>query len=342
MAALSLSKLAEITESRLQGDANLLITGVSALDSAADGDISFATGRQYLAKLKQCEASAVILTADLAAQYDGNVLICQSPYLAYAQVVNAFFPDKVFTPNIHPSAVISLDAEIAASAHIAANVVIEAGVKIAEGVVIEAACVIGNDCIIGQNTHLHANVTLYSDTHIGEACRVHSGTVIGADGFGYAPTQGEWYKIKQVGNVVIGNAVEIGSNTCIDRAALGSTIISDGVKVDNLVQIAHNVTVGEHTAIAGCVAVAGSVTIGKRCQIGGTSSINGHITIADDVVITGMSMVVSSIASAGVYSSGMPANENRTWRKNITRFAQMDKMAKKLRELEQRIKDLSS
>ena len=339
MITLTLRELSEITASELQGNADLVITGVSSLDTATDGEISFATGRKYLPQLNRCNASAVILNTDLATHYQGeHKLINPSPYFAYAQTIAAFHPDQSTQAGIHPSSVIASSATIAASAFIGANVVIGEYVTIADAVTIEAGSVVNNNCTIGKNTYLHANVTLYAHTQIGQNTRLHSGVVIGADGFGYAPNQQEWYKIKQVGNVIIGNEVEIGANTTIDCAALGSTLIDDGVKLDNLIQIGHNVHIGEHSALAACVAVAGSATIGKRCQIGGASAIAGHLTIADDVIITGMSMVISSIPTAGVYSSGMPVNENRKWRRNIIRFTQLDKMAQKIRKLEKLIK----
>jgi len=339
MTTLTLNELAEITSSELQGNGDLIITGVSSLEVAIEGEISFATGRKYLSQLNSCNASALILTADLAENYHAdNSLINKSPYLAYAQAIAAFHPEQSIQPGTHPSSVIADNASIAESASIGAHVVIGENVDIADKVIIEAGSVINNNCSIGQNTHLHANVTLYANSQIGQNTRLHSGVVIGADGFGYAPNQKEWYKIKQVGNVIIGNDVEVGANTTIDRAALGSTIIEDGVKLDNLIQIGHNVHIGEHSAIAACVAVAGSATIGKRCQIGGASAIAGHLTITDDVIVTGMSMVISSIKAAGVYSSGMPVNENRKWRKNIIRFSQLDKMAQRIRELEKLIK----
>jgi UDP-3-O-[3-hydroxymyristoyl] glucosamine N-acyltransferase len=338
MTPLSLSKLAQITASERRGNADLIITGISSLQSASKGDISFAVGRKYLSQLNNCNASAVIVTPELAELYKGNVLINKSPYLAYAQVVSAFYPQQVIPAFVHPSCIIDPSASISSSASMGAHVVIGKNVRIADAVIIEAGSIINDNCSIAKNTHLHANVTLYADSQIGANNIIHSGAVIGADGFGYAPDQGEWYKIKQLGNVIIGNQVEIGANTTIDRAALGSTRIADGVKLDNLIQIGHNVHIGEHTAIAACVAIAGSATIGKRCQIGGASAIAGHLSIADDVIITGMSMVISSIKSAGVYSSGMPVNENRKWRKNIIRFTQLDKMAQKIRQLEKRIK----
>ena len=339
MAALSLSELANIIGAELQGDDRLKIRNVASLETAKEGDISFAIGRKYLAQLLQCKASAVILTPELASFYDGNVLISQSPYLAYAQVVAVLYPEQTPIAKIHPSSIIDDSAEIAETVSIAANVVIGKNVKIAKGSVIAAGCVIGDNSSIGENTYFYANVTLYANTQIGNQCRLHSGVVIGADGFGYAPNQGEWTKIQQVGNVILGDNVEVGANTTIDCAALGSTVIGDGVKLDNLIQIGHNVTIGEHTAVAACVAIAGSANIGKRCQIGGASAIAGHLSIADDVIITGMSMVISSIGEAGVYSSGMPINENRKWRKNIIRFTQLDKMAQKIRALEKYIKE---
>ncbi|MCK5897209.1 MAG: UDP-3-O-(3-hydroxymyristoyl)glucosamine N-acyltransferase, partial [Cocleimonas sp.] len=324
------------------GDPTLMITGISSLDTAKKGKISFITGRKYLSQLTTCDASAIILSARLAVDYTGdNLLINKHPYLAYAKVIAAFHPDKQTKAQIHPSSVIDPSASIADHVSIGANVVIGKEVRIAQGVRISAGSIINHHCSIGSHTQLHANVTLYKNTHIGQNTRLHSGVVIGSDGFGYAPDHGEWYKIKQVGNVIIGNDVEIGANTTVDCAALGSTIIEDGVKLDNLIQIGHNVHIGEHTAIAACVAIAGSAIIGKRCQIGGASAIAGHLTIADDVIITGMSMVISSIQSAGIYSSGMPVNENRKWRKNIIRFTQLDKMVQKIHQLEKHIKKLS-
>lgn len=342
---LSLSELAKITSSTLQGDDNLLLTGVSSLELAQKGQISFATGRKYLSQLNRCRASAVILTQELASEYHGNkqgnnVLINSSPYLAYAQTVTAFYPDKPVIANIHPSSIIDKSAYISASVSIGANVVIGKHVNIADAVTIGAGSIISDHCSIGKNSTLHPNVTLYPNSQIGEHTRLHAGVVIGSDGFGYAPTDKQWYKIKQVGNVIIGHQVEIGANTTIDCGALGSTTIANGVKLDNLIQIAHNVTIGEHTAIAACVAIAGSVSIGKHCQIGGASAIAGHLHITDDVIITAMSMVINSIKVAGIYSSGMPINENRAWRKNIIRFKQLDTMAKKIRQLEAQIKNL--
>ncbi|MCK5902559.1 MAG: UDP-3-O-(3-hydroxymyristoyl)glucosamine N-acyltransferase [Cocleimonas sp.] len=343
MATLFLSKLAEITASTLQGDGTLKIHNITSLETASVGDISFATGRKHLVALKKSKASAFILTPELASLSEHpTVLINPSPYLAYAKVIAAFYPDKKPRELRHPSCVIDSSSQIASTVTIGANVVIGAEVSIAKGVVIDAGCVIQAGCHIGKNTRLYANVTLYSDTQIGQQCCLHSGVVVGSDGFGYAPDQGEWFKIKQVGNVIIGDQVEIGANTCIDRAALGSTVIANGVKLDNLIQIAHNVTIGEDTAIAGCSAIAGSAKIGQRCQIGGAACIGGHLSIADDVIITGMSMVPSSITASGVYSSGMPISENRQWRKNTIRFTQLDKMTKKLRALEKQVKQLES
>lgn len=342
MAALSLSELTEITASKLQGNPDLMISGISSLDSATTGQISFAVGRKYLKQLQTCNASAIILTEELATLYQGdNVLINKHPYLAYAKAINAFHPEHTVKASIHPSSIIDASANIANTASIGAHVVIGKNVIIEHAVTIGAGSVINDHCTIDQDSYLHPNVTLYANSKIGKNTRLHSGVVIGADGFGYAPKQNQWYKIKQIGNVIIGNDVEIGANTTIDCAALGSTIIENGVKLDNLIQVAHNVKIGEHTAIAACVAIAGSTTIGKHCQIGGASAIAGHLTITDNVIITGMSMVISSIKSAGVYSSGMPVNENKKWRKNIIRFSQLDKMAKKIRQLEKRIKNRS-
>ncbi|MFN3785606.1 MAG: UDP-3-O-(3-hydroxymyristoyl)glucosamine N-acyltransferase, partial [Thiothrix sp.] len=309
---------------------------------AQPGTLSFIRDAKYRALLSTTQASALILPPDLAAEYSGNCLINPNPYLAYAKAVALFNPTPPPTVGIHPHAVIDPTACVDPSCSIGANAVIEAEVQLAAKVVIGAGCVVGRACVIGEATQLHANVTLYAGTQLGKRCIIHSGAVLGADGFGFAPDQGKWYKIQQIGNVIVGDDVEIGANTCIDRAALGHTLIGNGVKLDNLIQIGHNVQIGEHTAIAACSAVAGSVQIGKHCQIAGMCAIAGHLSIADNVVITGTSMVAHSITKPGVYSSGTTIVENTLWRKNAVRFNQLDKLARRLQELEKQLADLQN
>lgn len=315
----SLQELADYTGSSLQGNAQLRLFSVASIEKAQAGDISYIRDAKYRHYLQSSLASALILPPDMAQTYAGDCLVNQNPYLAYAKAVTLLYPVTRPDVAIHPTAVIGAD------------------VVIADGVVIEAGCVIGRGCHIGADSWLHANVTLYADTRIGKRCIIHSGAVLGADGFGFAPDQRTWYKIQQIGNVVLGDDVEIGANTCIDRAAMGSTVIGNGVKLDNLIQIGHNVQIGEHTAMAGCTAVAGSVQIGRHCQIAGMCAIAGHLSIADHVVVTGTSMVSHSITKPGVYSSGTTIEENAVWRKNAVRFNQLDKLARRLQELEKQL-----
>lgn len=338
----SLKELADHTGSQLQGDGDFRILSVAPVETAQSQDISYIRGGKYRHFLDSTQAGALILPPDLAAGYNGNCLINTNPYLAYARSVALLYPVPQPKPGIHSTAVIADDAVIAEGVSIGAYVVLGQSVELAANVMIEAGCVLGDDCKVGENTRLYPNVTLGYGIQIGKRCIIHSGVVLGADGFGFVPDNGEWYKIPQVGNVVVGDDVEIGANSCIDRAAMGSTRIGNGVKLDNLMQIAHNVEIGDHTAMAGCTAVAGSVKIGKHCQIGGMSAIAGHLSITDHVIVTGTSMVSHNIHKAGVYSSGTTVVENTVWRKNVARFNQLDKMARRLAELERQLADLQS
>jgi UDP-3-O-[3-hydroxymyristoyl] glucosamine N-acyltransferase len=340
----TLDELAKLTESKVQGDKGCMLKGVASLDDAGSGDVSFVSNPKYKAQLSSSNASVVILTSELAESYKGNALVNDDPYLTFAKTVKLFHSHKnTNQASIHPSAVISESANIEHDVSIAANVVIDENVTIKKGVVIGAGSYIGKNSVIAKNVQLYSNVTLYSETEIGAQSIIHSGAVIGADGFGYAPQKDKsWYKILQVGKVVIGADVEIGANTTIDRAALGSTIIGDGVKLDNQIQIGHNTKIGEHTAIAAGTLIAGSTTIGKYCQIAGAVAIAGHLNIVDNVIITGKSMVIKSIDKAGVYSSGIAADENKKWRRNAIRFSQLDDMAKTIKQLESKLASLTT
>ncbi len=336
----TLSRLAELTQTEPKGDKQTMLRNVATLKDAMAGDISFVSNPKYKRQLETTKASVVILSAQLAENYDGNALIAKDPYLTFAKVVRLFNPPKKLAASIHPSAVIDKLAVLGKSVNIAANVVIEKGVNIKDGVQIGAGSYIGENSNIDQDTLLYANVTLYSDSQVGKNTIIHSGVVIGADGFGFVLQEDKsWYKILQVGNVVIGDDVEIGANTTIDRAALGSTNIANGVKIDNQVIIGHNVKIDENTIMPGGSLVAGSTNIGKRCQIGGGVAIAGHLEIADDVMITGRSMVTNSLKTAGVYSSGITTEENAKWRRNAARFRSLDKMAKQLNQLEKKLQD---
>lgn len=336
----TLEQLAILTNSSFNGDKNIEIDSVAALTDAISGQISFVSNPKYIQQLENTNASAIILNKELADKYAGNALINNNPYLTFAHVLRILYNEENSIFTVHKSAVINDQAVVHALANIGPNVVIDEDVIIEENVTIDAGCYIGKGTKIASGVHLYPNVTLYKDTQIGKNTIIHSGVVIGADGFGFAPTsEKEWYKILQVGNVVIGNDVEIGANTTIDRAALGSTEICNGTKLDNLVHIGHNVKIDEHTVIAGGTVIAGSTTIGKRCQIGGAVAISGHLIIVNDVIITGKSMVIKSIKSAGVYSSGIAADENKKWRKNAARFRKLDEMAKKVSHLDKKLNE---
>lgn len=333
--AFTLGELAKLTGSKVKGDERLQLNDVVSLELAGDGDISFVSNPKYKKGLNTSKASAIILTPTMQSNYSGNSLINSDPYLTFAKVVNIFHPKDKPLPSIHPSAIIAESAIVSGLANIGAHVVIEENVTINDGVLIGANSVIGKDSILEDNVMLYPNVTVYSDTQIGSNSIIHSGAVIGADGFGFALQKDKiWFKILQVGNVILGSDVEVGANTTIDRAALGSTIIEDGVKLDNQIQVGHNVRIGAHSIIAGGTVIAGSTDIGKRCQIGGAVAIAGHLLITDDVTITGRTMVIKSINKADVYSSGITADENRKWRKNAARFRRLDDMANKVKRLE--------
>jgi UDP-3-O-[3-hydroxymyristoyl] glucosamine N-acyltransferase len=329
----SLRELAQHVDGKLVGNEAVIINRLSALSDAQQGAISFLTNPKYRALLKTTTASALIVCEEDAEQCSCPVIIVTNPYLAYAKLSH-LFAKSIAIPTIHPSAGIDLSVKLGKDVSIAAHVVIGANAVIADRVVIGAGTVIGDDSVIGEDTKIAANVSIYSGVTVGKRNIIHSGAVIGADGFGFANEKGAWVKIAQLGGVEIGDDVEIGACTTIDRGALNNTIIEEGVKLDNQIQIAHNVKVGAHTAIAGCTGIAGSTTIGRYCTIAGGVGIVGHINIADHVHITGMTMVTKSITEAGVYSSGMTFMPDAQWKKSVARFRQLDDMAKRLHSLE--------
>ena len=334
----TLAEIAAEIDAELQGDPASEIINVASLHNSAAGDLSFYINKNYHADLETTRAGAVVLTAADAPACPTARLVSDDPYLAYAKAARFLNPLADFTPGIHPSAVVDATADTAADCFIGANAVIGENVVIGSGTYIGPGCVIEADVVIGSHCRFYANVTLIERVEIGMRVLIHSGAVIGADGYGIANDAGRWLKIPQLGNVVIQDDVEIGANTTIDRGSLETTVIETGVKIDNQVQIGHNTRVGEHTAIAGAAVVAGSVKIGRRCMIGGASAITGHIEIVDDVVITGMSGVSNSIKQAGVYSSGVPVTDNKTWRKNMVRFRHLDEIARKIARMEKLIK----
>lgn len=338
MMEISLGELAARFGAELRGDASLRVRRVSALDTAGEGDISFLSGPRFRRHLATTRAAAVILEAEAAAECPVAALVTSNPYLMYACVASLLHPPVRPTPSIHPSAVLGRDCSIGRDVHIGPHVCLGDEVRLGDGVILEAGCVVGAGAEIGDESRLAPNVTLYPGVVIGKRVIVHSGAVLGGDGFGFANDRGTWVKIPQIGRVVIEDDVEIGANTTIDRGALEDTVIGRGVKLDNQVQIAHNVRIGEHTAIAGCTGIAGSAIIGRRCAIGGGVGISGHLEIADDVHLTGTTFVSQSIREKGVYSSGTPFEPVGEWRRNFVRMRQLDDMAKRLQRLEQTVK----
>lgn len=331
--AITLGELAVRFGCRLRGDPDACVDHVATLESADNSALSFLANAKYRPHLASTRAAAVILEAAVADECPVAVLIATNPYLTYARIAALLHPLAQFAPGIHSSAVVDATAVIDASAHVAANVVIEAGARVAARAVIGPGCIIGRDVTVGADTRLLANVSVLERTVIGERCVLNPGAVLGAEGFGFAPDKAGWVKVPQIGRVCIGNDVEIGANTTIDRGAIGDTVIEDGVKLDNQIQIAHNVRIGAHTAIAACSGVSGSTTIGQRCMIAGQVGIAGHLTICDNVVITGKTMVSASIREPGMYSGSLHAEEARKFRRNAARFSQLDELAKELRGL---------
>lgn len=338
-----LSEIASLVNGRLIGDGDLTITSLNTLESAVSGQLSFLANKKYLSCLPLTCATAVLVVDQYAGNLPCAAIIVADPYLAFAKLSKLFDWRMPFTAGIDSSSHISDSAKIHATACISSGVVIGEAVIIAAGVYIGANTVIGNHCIISENTRIEANVTLYDDVHIAEECLIHSGVVLGADGFGFAPTNQGWVKIYQLGGVRIGRDVEIGAGTTIDRGALEHTYIHDGVKLDNQIQIAHNVVIGEQTAIAGCTAIAGSTRIGRRCTIAGMSGIVGHLTIADNTHVTAMTLISKSVNQPGeVLSSGTGQELHRDWKKNVVRFKQLNEMAKRINTLEQQVKNFSN
>ncbi len=331
----TLAELAAYLQGTCLSGAQMVIQGVNTLKEASSTDITFLAQPQYVPLLAETHAAAVVVGANHADKCNQPIIIVPDPYIAFGQLMRLCAPDEPVLAGIHPSAVVAKTAVIAKTATIEAQAFIGEHVQIGEGVHIGPQVSIGAHSTIGAQTKLFAQVGIYHQVHIGERCIIHSGAVIGADGFGFANHKGNWIKIPQLAGVEIADDVEIGANTAIDRGVLTPTRIGRGVKIDNLVQIGHNVQVGDHTIITGCVAIAGSTTIGKHCAIGGGSCINGHIQITDGVQITAMSGVLASIDKPGVYSSGSPAIENAKWRKLMASYFRLPDILKRLRALEQ-------
>lgn len=331
---ISLGELAAHFGCELIGDPDALVSGVASLQNAGPESLSFLSSTAYLALLPATKAAAVILRRQDAASCPVNALISEQPYAMYARMAALVCPEPVLPHGVHASAVVASSANIAASAHIAANVVIGDRVTIGENTAIGAGSVIGSDCELGDDCHLIANVTLVKRVKIAARCIVHPGVVIGADGFGNAMTPDGWVKVPQLGGVVIGNDVEIGANTTIDCGAIGDTVIDDGVRLDNLVMIAHNVHVGAHTAMAAMTGIAGSTSIGKRCMFAGQGGAVGHVRICDDVVVAAKSFVTKDVTEPGTYGASFPAENAKSWAKQVARFRRLGSLIDRVKKLE--------
>jgi UDP-3-O-[3-hydroxymyristoyl] glucosamine N-acyltransferase len=340
-AAVELAAIVARFGGRLQGDGATPIDGVAGLDRAGSGKITFLSNPKFRQKLSSTRAAAVVLAEDAAAECPVPCVVTADPYLYFARLAQFFHPPQRPAAGIDAAAVVR--TTIPASASIGPGAVIEAGAVIGEGAVVGAQCYIGSGSVVGADSLLHARVTVYAGCRIGPRAIVHSGVVIGADGFGFArDADRAWVKIPQVGGVVIGSDVEIGANTTIDRGALEDTVIGDGVKLDNQIQVAHNVHIGDHTAIAGCVGIAGSTRIGKRCTIGGAAMIIGHLEIADDVHIASGTLIGKSIPRRGNYTGSVPFQTHADWLKNFSRLRHLDALADRIRALETQLSSLTS
>lgn len=336
----TLEQLANKVQGVVKGDANLVIDKLGTLENATCKELSFLANPKYQSQLASTSAGAVLVKNEELAQLVDNAIIVPNPYLAFAQLSHLFAPVSQGWSGIHQSAVISVNSVIGENVMIGPNAVIDDDVCIADDCVIGAGCVIGKGSKIGKGSRLYPNVTFYHGVVIGESCIFHSGSVVGADGFGFAPSQAGWEKIDQLGGVNIGDRVEVGASTTIDRGAIEDTQIGHGVKIDNQVQIAHNVVIGDNTAIAASTAIAGSTKIGSSCTISGGVCIAGHLNIVDRVHITGMSMISNSIDEAGSYSSGMGMEPTNKWRRTVARVRRIDEMAKQFLQLKQQVNKL--
>jgi UDP-3-O-[3-hydroxymyristoyl] glucosamine N-acyltransferase len=338
--AYRLSEIVQRFGGELLGDADVRITQVATLERAGPGHISFYANSRYRKQLEQTRADAVILGPDASSSTERARIVCRDAYAYFARVSALLNPPLAVDPGTHPLAAIHPTAHVAPSASIGPFVSVGAGAEVGEGSLVEANCTLGDNVRIGSDCRLHSGVSVYHDCVIGDRVILHSGVIIGADGFGLAWDGGRWHKIPQIGRVLLGDDVEIGANTTIDRGALDDTVVEEGVKLDNQIQIGHNCRIGAHTAIAGCVGVAGSTRIGRYCRIGGSAMVGGHLEIADNVEISGATGVSKSITKAGTYTSLFPMSLHRDWLRNAAHIRHLDAMAERLRDLEARLVEL--
>lgn len=339
MSEYTLQQLADHVGGEVRGNSQLPILRVATLQSATGDAIAFLANSRYKSQLETTSAGAVIVSEKDDSDAIDNAIRVSNPYAAFARIAQLLDTTPKPAKGVAESAKIAQSASIGKNVSIGEYTVVDDGAIIGDDTSIGPHCYIGPETQIGSGCTLWSGVKIYHRCVIGDDCLFHSGSIIGADGFGWAPDNGKWLKIPQLGRVVIKNNVEIGASTTVDRGALDDTIISSGCIIDNQCQIAHNVFIDEDTAIAGCTVLAGSCRIGKRCMIGGASAINGHISVCDDVQIMGFAMVIKEITEPGVYASGIPASGHREWRRNGARFRQLDDLFKRVKELEKQADD---
>lgn len=330
----SLAELADRFGLKFTGEADRILTGIATLAEAGAGDIAFLANSKYLPQLSSTRAGAVILHPDLAPRCPVACLLAEAPYVAFARISHLFDKSPRAAPGIHPTAVVSPQADVHSTAAIGAHAVVEAGAVLGADVVLGAGVYVGHDSRLGAGTRVLPHAVIYHDVHLGERCIIHAQAVLGADGFGFAPGPAGWEKVCQLGGVRLGNDVEIGACTTVDRGTLGHTVIADGAIIDNQVQVGHNCRIGKNTAIAGCTGLAGSTIIGDNCTLAGGVGVVGHVEICDGVHITGMTMVTRSISEPGSYSSGTPMTGTRDWKRSAVRFSQLESIQQRLVNLE--------
>ncbi len=336
MKSFSLAELAEMVGATIKGRVDLTINKLAPIATATQGELSFVVNASYRKALAATNASAVLVNDALLESCPTSVtaLVVKNPELSFAKIATHFDQPETAPVGVHPTAVIADNVELAAGVSVGPKCVIEAGVKVGANTIIKANTFVGENSVIGEDGLVHPNVVIYRNTQIGHRVLIHSGVVLGADGFGFTQDNGQWRKIPQLGRVIIGDDVELGSNSTIDRGALEDTVIANGVKIDNLVQIGHNVAIGDHSIIAGCVGIAGSTKIGKYCMVGGGACVNGHLNITDNVIFTGMAGVHTSIKEPGIYSSFPMVQKHREWVRNGFRMPELDKLFRRVKKLE--------
>lgn len=335
--SLTLGELAVRFGCELRGDPDALVDSVASLRLAGPRDVAFLANPKYASQLAETRAGAVIVDAKSAASSPVPALVVANPHATYARIATLLHPDAPLKPGVHPLAAVDPSAHVDPTSEIAAGASVGEGVRIGARCFIGPGSVIEHGAVVGDDSRLIARVFIGRRVQLGARCVIQPGAVVGGDGFGFAPEKGAWIKVPQIGSVVVGMDVEIGANTTIDRGALGDTVIEDGVKLDNLIMIAHNCRIGAHSALAACVAIAGSTVVGKRCILGGRVGLTGHITLCDDVVVLGTSFISHNIDKPGMYSSALPSEEAGAWRRIVARIKRLDLMAKRMRAVEKHV-----